>query len=156
MPDLHDLSGTPWSTRTAAGPDGRPALEIYEAGLLVDVMVARSLAPRILRGARAAVWSGRSATVAWGCLPASGSLPVVVVTRRRRRPLIDAAEAVSLGGWFWIALADGHFAGVTVAILGSREQHTMRTTRSHSARLGVSSLTNRPDRSQASVKPSLR
>jgi len=134
VPDRHDLAGTPWSTRAAAGSDGRAALEIYEAGLLVDVMVAQSLAPAILRGTRAASWPGRSATVAWGCRAANGSLPVVVFTRRRGRPLVDAAEPVSIGGSFWIALADGPFASVTVAIPGSREQHTLRATRGPSRR----------------------
>jgi hypothetical protein len=132
VPELHDLLGTPWSTRAAAGPDGRAALEIYESGLLIDVMVARSLGQQILRGTRAARWPGRSGTVAWGCLPANGDIPAVVFTRRHGRPPIDAAEPVVVGAFFWFALADKRFASVTVTRRGTREQHTMRATRGHS------------------------
>ena len=135
VPERPGLAGTPWSARAAAGSDGRAALEIYEAGLLIGVMVARSLAPAILHGARAAAWPGRSATLAWGCRAADGSLPVVIFTRRRVRPLIGAAEPAGVGGSFWIAVADGHFDGVTVAVPGSREQHTMRATRGPSRRV---------------------
>ena len=46
------LPGTPWSIRPAAGPAGRPAVEIYAAGSMLDVMVAPALAARILRGVR--------------------------------------------------------------------------------------------------------
>jgi hypothetical protein len=34
------LPGTPWPVRPAAGPAGRPAVEIYAAGSMLDVTVA--------------------------------------------------------------------------------------------------------------------
>jgi hypothetical protein len=42
--------GSPWRVRAAAGPAGRPAIEIHAAGRLVDVLVAPALAARVLRG----------------------------------------------------------------------------------------------------------
>jgi hypothetical protein len=142
-PDLEHLPGTPWSMRPAAASGGRAALEMYDAGTLVDVMVARSLAPRILRGARSAVWAGQPRTVAWGCLPADGAglpwdgagLPAdgtglsVTFARGHVRPRVRAIEVTGIIGYFWIALADGRFDSVAVTHLGTRERCRMRTAR---------------------------
>ena len=128
-PDLEHLPGTPWSVRPAAGSGGRPALEIYHAGTLVDVMVAQSLALRILRGARSAVWAGQRCAVAWGCLPADGTRLSVAFTRGRLRPRVLAVEVESIAGSFWIALAEGRYSTVTVTYCGARDQHAMRTAR---------------------------
>ncbi len=58
------LDGDPLAARyavvgpAAAGRAGRPAVEIYAAGSMLDVMVAAPLAPRVLRGACSLAWSG--------------------------------------------------------------------------------------------------
>ncbi|HEY2127765.1 MAG TPA: hypothetical protein VGH77_11335 [Streptosporangiaceae bacterium] len=55
-PSLEELPGHPWAVRRAAGPGGRPALEIYAADTFVDVLAAERLAviapdrPRRVRG----------------------------------------------------------------------------------------------------------
>jgi hypothetical protein len=142
-PDLEHLPGTPWSMRPAAASGGRAALEMYDAGTLVDVMVARSLAPRILRGARSAVWAGQPRAVAWGCLPwdgaglladgagllADGAGLSVTFARGHVRPRVRAIEVTSIIGYFWIALADGRFDSVAVTHLGTRERCRTRTAR---------------------------
>jgi hypothetical protein len=156
-PDLEHLPGTPWSMRPAAASGGRPALEMYDAGTLVDVMVARSLAAPILRGARSAVWAGQPRAVAWGCLPADGAdwsadgagllvdgagLPAdkaglaadgaglsVMFARGHVRPRARAVEVTSIIGYFWIAIADGRFDSVAVTHLETRERFRMRTAR---------------------------
>jgi hypothetical protein len=123
---------------------------MYDAGTLVDVMVARSLAPRILRGARSAVWAGQPRAVAWGCLPWDGAgLPwdgaglladgaglladgaglSVTFARGHVRPRVRAIEVTSIIGYFWIALADGRFDSVAVTHLGTRERCRTRTAR---------------------------
>jgi hypothetical protein len=142
-PDLEHLPGTPWSVRPAAASGGRAALEMYDAGTLVDVMVARSLAPRILRGARSAVWAGRPRAVAWGRLPVDGAGPSwdgsglsadgtglsVTFARGHVRPRVRAIEVTSIMCYFWIALADGRFDSVAVTHLGMPERCRMRTAR---------------------------
>ncbi|MFD0330676.1 hypothetical protein ACFQZC_26895 [Streptacidiphilus monticola] len=55
----------PWSVRLARGTRGRSALEVYNRGLLVDVLVDAQLARRVLRGAR----RGEGTALAWGCAP---------------------------------------------------------------------------------------
>jgi hypothetical protein len=127
---------------------GAARLEMYDAGTLVDVMVARSLAPRILRGACSAVWAGQPRAVAWGCLPADGAgrswdgagWPAdgaglsadgaslsVTFTRGHVRSRVQAIEVTSIIGYFWIALADGRFDSVAVIHPGTRERCRMRT-----------------------------
>lgn len=128
--DRQHLPGTPWSIRPAAGSGARAALEIYQAGTIVDVVVAPSLAPRILRGARSAVWAGQPHAVAWGCLPAAGGSLSVAFTRGRIRPRNRAAEVTRVASWFWIALAEGRFDSVTVTHRGTRERRRVRKARS--------------------------
>jgi hypothetical protein len=131
--DLQHLPGTPWSIREAGGSGGRTALEVYAAGTLMDVMVAQSLAPQILRGARSAVWVGQPCAVAWGCLPADGAGLSVTFSRGRVRPRLNAAEITTIAGWFWIALADGRSDSVTVTSRGIPERCQMRLARAVSA-----------------------
>jgi hypothetical protein len=138
--DFQHLPGMPWSLRPATGSSGRAALEIYHAGSLLDVMVAPSLAPAILRGARCAVWAGarcavwtgEPCAVAWGCLPADGRDLSVTFSAGRVRPRPRAAEVISIAGWFWIALADGRLRSVTVTHGGTRERCRMRAVRPRS------------------------
>lgn len=127
--DLLQLPGTPWAIRAAGGSGGRTALEMYAAGILMDVMVAQSLAPQILRGARSAVWAGQPCAVAWGCLPADETSLAVTFGRGRVRPRLSAAEVMTIADWFWMALADRRADSVTVTSHGRAERCRTRTVR---------------------------
>jgi hypothetical protein len=120
------LPGTPWSMRLACGSGSRPALEVYAAGALIDVMVTTSLASQLLRGACAAVVAGQARAIAWGCLPAWGEPPSVEFLRGgiRRRAQLEGAESVA--GWFWFADTDGRFSQVVVTSQRCRESCRIR------------------------------
>ncbi len=115
LTSLPPLDGTPWSVRYARGPGEQSALEIYEAGECVAVMVATSVAPQLLRGARRASRGGQGFGLAWGRLPADG--PAIRVTfaigRLRRMGRGDAAsegirpDVIDIAGWCWLAVAAG-------------------------------------------------
>lgn len=109
--DGPSLPASPWSVRLAQGTRGRTALEVYNAGLLLDVLVARPLAPELLRGARRAVANGCSSVLAWGHLPPDGVPPEVVFSQRHRAAL--TGEPAVTAGAFWFALAEGAFDRVT-------------------------------------------
>ena len=42
-----------WSVRLAGAGSASPAIELYAAGVLIDVVSATAVAPQLLRGARA-------------------------------------------------------------------------------------------------------
>jgi hypothetical protein len=116
------LPGTPWSLHLAGSSGGRPALEVYAAGSLIDVMVASSRASQLLHGACRAAVGRQARAMAWGCLPtARGELPSVEFIRGRIRHRVQPAVAESVVGWFWFADADGRFSQVVVASQGERE-----------------------------------
>ena len=124
------LPGTPWSLRRARGSGERPALEVYAAGSLIDVMVASSRASQLLRGACAVVVAGHACAIAWGCLPAAcGRLPSAEFLRGRVRHRSQPAETECAGGWFWVAAADGRFTRVVVTSQGSRKSCRIRVAR---------------------------
>lgn len=135
--ELRQLAGTPWSTRMAAGPAGRPALEVYRGAALIDVMVARSFAPRPLRGAHRVARHGLMYCVAWGCLPADGSGIRVEFRTSRLRALLrnpgnQRARTVApleIAGLFWIATATGHFDRVAITGLDCQDRCVVRTLR---------------------------
>jgi hypothetical protein len=107
------LPGPPWRIRPAAGPAGRPAIEIYAAGCIVDVLVAPALAARVLRGACSVTQAGKRWALAWGYLPPGAGLSVVFsrgLAIRRASP----ARISVIAGWFWVAPAVGRFRHVTV------------------------------------------
>ncbi len=122
------LPGTPWSIRPAAGPAGRPAVEIYAAGSMLDVMVAQALAARVLRGACSLAWSGQPCAVAWGFLPARPGFSVWF-TRGPARSRCFAAPVSVIAGSFWVAPAEGRFRAVTVEHCGGRDRRRVRATR---------------------------
>ena len=116
------LPGSPWSVRMARGSGGRPALEVYAGGSLVDVMVASSRGSLLLHGACRAGAGGRPRCLAWGCLPAAGGqVPRVEVSRGRVRRHARPAEAQGLADWFWLADAAGTFSHVQVTSQAERQ-----------------------------------
>jgi hypothetical protein len=116
------LPGTPWSMRLGRGSGGRPALEVYAAGSLIDVMVGSSRASRLLRGACTAVVAGQARAIAWGCLQtAQDELVSVEFLRGRIRPRAQPEEAETVAGWFWFADAGGRFRRVVVTSRSGRE-----------------------------------
>jgi hypothetical protein len=108
------LPGAPWSLRLARGTRGRPALEVYENGTLLDVMVATPLAAEVLRGARRARRGGRYRALAWGRLLPDGAAVSVTFRRGRIRTASSAAAVTEIGTRFWIAAADGQFGWVSI------------------------------------------
>ena len=129
---VEQLPGHPWTVRRSGGPAGRPALEIYAADVLVDVLVLPSdwpLSPRIVRGGCSAIWAGQRCAAAWGILPAAGRSLLVQFGRGRIRSQASPAQPVAVGGVFWFAQAAGHFRHVLVTHRGGRERHGIRSAR---------------------------
>jgi hypothetical protein len=121
-PEWLYLPGTPWSLRLAGGSGGRPALEVYAAGSLIDVVVPSRRASQLLHGACRAADGRQPRALAWGCLPvAGGELPAVEFIRGHVRRQVQPAVAEGLAGWFWFADTDGRFSQVTVTRQGKRE-----------------------------------
>jgi len=139
------MSRMPWLVRTSGGTAGWPAMEIYAADNLLDVVVATKLGAGILRGARRAAWDGLPGAIAWGRLPADGTSIAVYFaqhrfgrwpgsraqrTVRERYPGgICTAEASVVGERFWVATADGGFGSVAVAHHGTHERRRITTLR---------------------------
>jgi hypothetical protein len=139
------LPRAPWWARISRGTSGRPAMELYAAGTLLDVVVATELADEVLCGSRRAVWDGRPQANAWGrhCVPdaeGSGHRGVAVLFARGRpgrrfgpRPNrafpgdAGEAEVIGLAGQFWVALADGRFDTVTVVRRGNQARRRLAT-----------------------------
>jgi hypothetical protein len=112
----------PWSYRIA-GPASRwPAVEVYEAGSLLDVVSRTRLAAQLLRGARTVRSVDGRRVFAWGRLPLSGDVVSVEFSRgpwrkfRRNAPVVGVVEAsaVQVATWCWLAVADGPYDAVTV------------------------------------------
>jgi len=145
--DILLLPRAPWRARICRSTTGRPAMELYAAGTLLDVVVATELADEVLCGARRAVWDGRPGAIAWGRLTAPaadcpGHLDVAVCfalgRRGRRRSRhrkgdfpgdLRAADVVVLAGRFWVAIADGRFD--TAIVMRRGEQATRRLATAH-------------------------
>ena len=67
----------PWSVRLAGVRSACPALELYEADVLLDVVSATRIAPQSLRGARSFACAAGRYALAWGRLPGPGTDLVV-------------------------------------------------------------------------------
>jgi hypothetical protein len=104
----------PWSYRIA-GPASRwPAVEVYEAGRLLDVVTCTRLAAQLLRGGRAVRTADDERAFAWGRLPLSGGTLSVEFSRglvRKARLIVPVIEVTS---WCWFAGADESYDTVTV------------------------------------------
>jgi hypothetical protein len=109
------LAGTPWSLRRARGPGTRPALELYEAGDLADIIVATRVGSRTLRGACRTGRGGQALALAWGRLPADGGLVTVMFAARRPLRGIVQAQVLEVAGLAWFAVAAGRFTVVTAS-----------------------------------------
>jgi hypothetical protein len=117
------LTDTPWSVRLGRAVEGRPALEVYDAETLIDVVVATPVAPEILRGARRGVCGGQPSAIAWGRLPPDSTAPTVLFTQGRRDRGGHVTEVIVVGGFCWLAVSRGRFTGVTVSHPGTRGGH---------------------------------
>ncbi|HEX9065837.1 MAG TPA: hypothetical protein VF843_12065 [Streptosporangiaceae bacterium] len=118
--------GLSWVVRPG-GEQARPALEVYVAGTLADVLVATPLSPAALGGGGRLAGRGRTARVmAWGRL-AAGSPPVVEFRPFIGRPRLALVTKVS--PWFWVAAEPGRFATVTVRHDGHAQRRRLRRIR---------------------------
>jgi hypothetical protein len=97
-------------------------MEIYAADALLDVVVATPLSAGVLCGASRTVAGGQHRAIAWGRLVDSSSGITVRFSRRRLGAAGQAAEVMAVNDWFWVAMADGHFATVTVTYLGHSQR----------------------------------
>ncbi|BAJ28348.1 MULTISPECIES: hypothetical protein [Kitasatospora] len=117
----------PWTACLRAGR--RPAMEVYEHGELLDVVVESSLGGAGLRGARRGP-TGRpgegAAACAWGRLPPCGAPPPVhfLTGGLRRRPVGSAT--VRTAGRFWFASAAGEFRWARLSAAACCAEHAER------------------------------
>ncbi|MFZ0047396.1 MAG: hypothetical protein WAL16_16270 [Streptosporangiaceae bacterium] len=104
----------PWTIRLAGPQSAWPALEVYEAGTLLDVISSTRLLVSLLRGARAGDGTAGPCALAWGRLIAPDAGLSAEFSRGRLRPTTQAGAVTRMGGWCWLAVADGTFDSVTV------------------------------------------
>jgi hypothetical protein len=108
------VPGQPWAVRLAGRRSAWPALEVYQAGALLDVVSSTRLAAALLRGARAAEGEAGPCVLAWGRMPVSGASPEVEFTLGRRGPHSWPGTVLRPTSWCWLAVADGRFDRVAV------------------------------------------
>lgn len=127
-----DASGPlwPWTYRVAGPRSSWPAVEVYEAGSLLDVVSSTMLSAQVLRGARSVRVAGRRRVLAWGRLPLTAGLPAVEFSRSRRRAPGQPVTPVSVTAWCWLAVADGRYDTVTVSAGGTAIRRRLREGRS--------------------------
>jgi hypothetical protein len=118
----YELPRTPWSVRVSRETAARPAMEVYAAETLLDVVVATPLAAGVLCGASRTVAGGQHRAIAWGRLVGSSSGITVRFSRRWPGGSAQAAEVTPVNDFFWVALADGRFARVTTTYRGVGER----------------------------------
>lgn len=123
------LPGTPWSVHTAGWPGARPSMEVYAAGVLLDVVVLTPFSACVLRGACRAAPAGEPQALAWGRLPADGAPVAVDFSRFGLRPQARPAQVTEVGGWFWMAVASGRFTAATAWHRDGREHCRARRLR---------------------------
>ncbi|MEV4561658.1 hypothetical protein AB0K51_32400 [Kitasatospora sp. NPDC049285] len=110
LPGQLSLVG-PWSVRLRTGR--RAAMEVYEHGELLDVVVESGLSRALLRGARRSRGGGPEPTAcAWGRLPSCGAAPTVGFLGGGLRRRAETTAEVRSSGPFWFASATGRFRWV--------------------------------------------
>jgi hypothetical protein len=139
----------PWSYRVAGAASRWPAVEVYEADSLLDVVTCTRIAAQLLRGGRAVRADDGERAFAWGRLPLGGEALSVEFSRgqgrrfRRNTPVVGAtvvgatvvgATAVSatvleVASWCWLAVADGPYDTVTVRCAGLAIRSRLRAGR---------------------------
>ncbi len=144
----------PWSYRIAGASSWWPAVEVYEADSLLDVVASTRIAAQLLRGARMARSADGGRAFAWGRLPLSGDVMSVEFSRGRVRksrhsaPVVRAtvagatvagatvggatvggATVVEAASWCWLAVADGPYDAVTVRCGGMAIRSRLRASR---------------------------
>ena len=120
--DPYELLRTSWSVRVSRQTAARPAMEIYAADTLLDVVVATPLSAGILCGASRMVAGGQHQAIAWGRLIGSASGITVRFARRRLGGAGRTADVMAVNDWFWVATAEGRFASVIVTYLGASQR----------------------------------
>jgi hypothetical protein len=120
--DPDELLRTSWAVRVSRETAARPAMEIYAAGTLLDVVVATPLSAGTLCGASRMVVNGQHHAIAWGRLIGSAAGIAVRFSRRRLGGGGHTADVMPVNEWFWVATAEGRFASVTVTYLGASQR----------------------------------
>ncbi|WP_033215895.1 hypothetical protein [Kitasatospora phosalacinea] len=106
----------PWAVRLREGR--RTAMEVYEYGELLDVVVESSLGGSGVRGARrgpAGGAGGGAVSCAWGRLPPCGAPPPVRFLTGGLRRRTAGADTVRTAGRFWFGSAAGEFRWVRLS-----------------------------------------
>jgi hypothetical protein len=116
--DPYELLRVPWSVRISRQTAVRPAMEIYAADTLLDVVVATPLSSGFLCVSARTVTGGRHHAIAWGRLIGSAAGISVRFSRRSFGGGGHAAEVMPVNDWFWVATTERRFAAVTVTYLG--------------------------------------
>ena len=111
---LMRLATSGWTVRVGRGSDDRPALEVYEGTLAVDVCVATTLSVPVLRGAWRSPRGAAPWALAWGRLPAGASAVTARFTGGGRNPAAHEIAAVVIEGTYWVAETTGDWSRVTV------------------------------------------
>jgi len=114
------VPGRPWAVRLAGEHSAWPALEVYQAGALLDVVSSTRLAPALLRGARAAEGGAGPCVLAWGRTPVTGASPEAEFILGRRRSYSQPGIVLRPTSWCWLAIADGRFDRIAVQSGDSR------------------------------------
>jgi hypothetical protein len=123
------VPGRPWAIRLAGSHSAWPALEVYQAGALIDVVSSTRLATTLLRGARAAEGGADPCVLAWGRMPVTGASPEVEFALGRRGAYSWPGTVLRLTSWCWLAVADGRFDRVAVQSGDSRVSGRIRQLR---------------------------
>jgi hypothetical protein len=119
----------PWSYRVAGVSSSCPAVELYEAGSLLDVVSSTRLVVQVLRGARSTQAGDSLRVVAWGRMPLDGRLPAVEFIRGRFRRTRRDAPPVRITSWCWLAVATGPYDAATVTYDGTAVRCRLRRSR---------------------------
>jgi hypothetical protein len=108
------LATSGWTVRVGRGSGDRPALEVYDGTLVVDVCVATTLSVPVLRGAWRSPRGAAPWALAWGRLPADAPGVTARFTAGGRNPAAREIAAVVIEGAYWVAETAGGWSRVTV------------------------------------------